>query len=111
MLHRHRKFIVKSVDSKEELAKKLTEYTWCGCNGFELGGYLFLNDSTGPDGAQEYGVFRGDKQIESITFGWCSYERALELINEVLAGDFDNEDYGVLPQIVPTEGHRCHLCI
>jgi len=26
----------------------------CTCNGFRLHGYMFLNDATCPDGAQEY---------------------------------------------------------
>ncbi len=57
MFHERRVWSVSPVASAEELAKKLTEMIWCCCNAFELGGYLWLNDSTCPDGAQEYAVY------------------------------------------------------
>jgi len=94
MLHKRRTWSISPVVSAEELANKLTQYTWCGCNAFLLADYLFVNDSTGPDGAQEYGVLRRDTnstfvQIESITFSWCNWDRALEYIQSALAGAFD----------------------
>jgi len=107
-----------AVASAEDLAEKLTEHTWTGCSAFELGGYLFLNDATCADGAQEYAVVKplpdgGFEQIESITFSWCNQDRALELIRKVLAGDFDQADYRrlVTPRLETSEKHeRCHLC-
>lgn len=102
MLHSKRIWGVYPVESTEELAAKLTQYTWTCCTAFELSGYLFANDATSGDGAQEYAVLKpyrvGDDltQIESITFSWCTELRALELIHRVLSGDFDSMSYGVV---------------
>ncbi len=120
MLHDQRIWCVQQAQSPEELAKWLTEHTMCCCCGFELGGYLFLNDSTSADGAQEYGVCRKtasagvpDVQIESITFGWCGYEQGLRYIREILAGRYDSSDFTrpVRPRLQsPTQHGRCHFC-
>lgn len=56
MMHKNRRWCVANVDSAEELADKLANYSWCCCCGFELDGILWLNDATGVDGAQEYAV-------------------------------------------------------
>ncbi len=102
MLHRKRSWVVYSVADAESLAEKLTQSTWTCCQAFELGGYIFANDATCPDGAQEYAVLRGRGepsglvQIESITFSWCRQERALELIRRVASGEFDGNQYGVV---------------
>jgi len=90
MLFDKRRRVVADVATPEELAKKLTEMTWCPCNGFRLGDYLFLNDSTSPDGAQEYAVIHEPSscQCESITFSWCSYNEALKYIQQTLRGEF-----------------------
>jgi hypothetical protein len=83
MIHKNRRFSVADAESAEKLAAQLTEYTWCSCNGFQLGELVFLNDSFSENGAQEYAViYRGD-QIESITFGWCTKEQALEFIRDL----------------------------
>jgi hypothetical protein len=91
MMHDRRSFSVTNVESAEELARTLTEHTWTLCSGFRLGRYLFLNDPTSEDGAQEYAVFREPagtskryRQVKSITFSWCSYEHALGYIRRVL---------------------------
>jgi hypothetical protein len=79
MMHSKRRWSVVRVSSAEDLARILTETTWCCCCGFELAGYLFLNDATSADGAQEYAVVKrgadGEawRQVESITFSWCEY--------------------------------------
>lgn len=44
MIHSKRRYVVVDVATVEALAEKLTEHTWCGCNGFRLEGYVFLND-------------------------------------------------------------------
>jgi hypothetical protein len=118
MLHRKRIWSIAPAESAESLAEQLTQCTWCGCNGFALGGYLFVNDATCADGAQEYGVLRkrDDRyvQIESITFSWMTAEKALDLIRRVLAGEFDDDRYGVVDarRIETAEEHgRCHLCM
>jgi len=118
MWHSKRIWSVMPAENAASLAEQLTQYTWCGCNGFELGGYLFVNDATSADGAQEYGVIRrrGDRyvQIESLTFSWMTTEKALALIRRVLAGEFDNECHAVVAASriqTPQEHGRCHLCM
>lgn len=110
-MHQHRSHQVVDVASVEELATKLTQFTWCGCNGFRLvrepplQPLLFLSDATSADGAQEYGVILeqanyglaegriidlkdpGASQVESITFSWMTEEKALETLREYVKGD------------------------
>ena len=93
MMHKNRVWCVAPVVTAEELAEKLTQYTWCCCNGFELDGYLWLNDATSPDGAQEYAVVRKPtaadphySQVESITASWCTNLQMLRYIREVQSG-------------------------
>ena len=100
MMHERRRFSVSPVKSAHDLARKLTAHTWTLCSGFRLSGYLFLNDATCEDGAQEYAVFREPhgsldlyRQVESITFSWCSYEEALGLIVRSVRGEFDGDSW------------------
>lgn len=90
MMHQSRRWGISPVESPEELAQKLTASTWTLCQGFSLAGYLFLNDSTGPDGAQEFAIVKPTNgsflQVESITFSWTTEAKALRLIKEALAG-------------------------
>ncbi len=116
-MHSRRPWSVTPAESAQWLAEQLTQYTWCGCNAFSLGGYLFLNDATSGDGAQEFGVLirQGDHyvQIESLTFSWMTTEKALDIIRRVLAGEFDNERYATVDASriqTPEEHGRCHLC-
>ena len=120
MMHKRRRWCVGTAESPEQLATNLTERTWTLCTGFELQGYLFLNDSTSENGAQEYGVVKlpekpGGKhfQVESITFGWCTYEKALGYIRKAIAGEMDGYDFvtEVHPQYDTVDKHgTCHLC-
>jgi hypothetical protein len=117
MLHRNRIWTIAPVADANTLAEQLTQITWCCCNGFRLGNYLFVNDATCPDGAQEYAVLkpRGDEyvQIESITFSWMNREQALDVIRRVLAGEFDHESYGRIESRriqTPAEHGRCGHC-
>lgn len=113
MFHSYRPWSVTDADTPATLAEKLTQYTWCGCNGFRLGDYLFLNDSTGPDGAQEFGVIHEPtmRQVESITFSWCSEEEALKYIQEVLNGEYKpyTEPLDLTIQ-TPDVHEECALC-
>jgi hypothetical protein len=91
MMHDRRRWTVAEVATVEELAEKLTEHTWCVCNGWKVHGHedvVFLNDATGGDGAQEYAVCRREGQswfqIESITFSWCDRGQALGYIRACL---------------------------
>jgi hypothetical protein len=105
MIHSKRRFLVDRVSSAEKLAQKLCSITWTLCTGFELDGLLILNDSFSEDGAQEYAVMRNGKQIESITFSWCSFESALEYIRGLLAGGGD--DYGSVSLRLDRSEHHC----
>jgi len=117
MMHKKRVWQVCPVESAEELARRLTELTWTGCTGWKLDNLLFLNDATCADGAQEYAVCLprdGDKyvQIESITFSWCNYDRALELIELSQQYARGEEPLPIEWPIQPdfNHGRRCHLC-
>lgn len=118
MLHQ-RRWALSERESAEELAEALTEHTWCGCAAFRLrdSAYLFLNDSFSADGAQEYAVLKPDGeefvQVESITFSWCTREKALEYIRRIVAGEFDNASHvlRVSARIERAERHLpCHNC-
>ena len=110
MLHKNRTFGEPCpATSAEDLAEKLTEHTWTTCSAWSLGDLLFLNDSTCEDGAQEYAVVRSGKQIESITFGWCSYYKALEIICELESGRLGAEYGAVTPKYHP-RGTNCGAC-
>ncbi|MEZ5065892.1 MAG: hypothetical protein R3B81_14255 [bacterium] len=113
MLHERRRFHVADVEGVYDLCEKLTQHTWTLCTGFRLRAegqtLLFLNDSTSEDGAQEYAVFAGDRQVESITFGWCTLERAEELVCQVLDGRV--VDMGSFElRLDESPDHVCHLC-
>jgi hypothetical protein len=118
MMHDSRTWCVGPIETAEELARKLTEMTWTLCTGFELQGYLFLNDSTSEDGAQEFGVVKrlpdgSYLQVESITFGWLDEVRALASIRRSLQGEFDDKEFAhaVTPRLqTPQEHGRCPLC-
>lgn len=122
MLHKNRIWCVSPKDTPEEVADLLTRTTWTLCTAFELSGYLFLNDSTSEDGAQEYAVVKRPtdpdgqfRQVESITFGWCDPTKALDYVRRILAGDFDASDFAavVSPRLETPDEHRaryCHAC-
>lgn len=119
MLHKNRSWVVTTVESDASLVQKLVQHTWTGCTAFELHGYLFANDSTCGDGAQEYAVLHtsvdGDSftEIESITFSWCSERRALDLIHQVCSGDFDGANFCRVEREriqTPKLHGYCYLC-
>lgn len=103
MMHPGRRWGLTEAPSAPWLAHQLAEHTWTACTGFRFGDVLFLNDSTSPDGAQEYAVFvpaarraRGLprwRQIESLTFSWMDEERALVQI-QYAAFDVQRRDVG-----------------
>ncbi|MEZ6128983.1 MAG: hypothetical protein R3C59_09890 [Planctomycetaceae bacterium] len=122
MLHNNRIWCVAEVASAEELAEKLTKSTWCCCQAFQIAGhprYLWLNDSTSEDGAQEFAVLCQNidtgvhLQIESVTFGWCDDDRALQYIQDTLNGHHDHNDWAfpVTPVLQSLQEHgRCCHC-
>lgn len=123
MFHHDRIWQVSEVASAEELARMLVDQTSTLCSGYFVAGhpdYLFLNDATHEDGAGEYGVIRGGldadvhRQLESITFSWCTYENALAYIREALAGDMDESEFArdVLIHLeTPHQHGRCRFCV
>ncbi len=123
MMHTNRVWCVHEVESAEELARKLTSSTWVLCNGaFVRGypGYVFLNDSTSEDALQEYAIVKGGldatshRQVESITFSWCSYDQALLHIQRALAGEDDEGSWAheiTSPRLqTPAQHGSCRLC-
>ncbi len=122
MMHSRRVWCVHEVESAEKLARQLTEQVWVLCNGVYVQGhpgYLFLNDATSEDGAAEYGVIKGGigashhRQIESVTFSWCTYESALKHIQRALRGEDDDNDFAYDIELhleTPEEHVRCHRC-
>jgi len=142
MFHKHRRHQVVDVTDLEELATKLTEHTWCTCNGFRLPfavyndepcALLLLNDSTSADGAQEYAVVIDDvvsdggisfsspdilylnvdasRQVESVTFGWMTPERALLWLKAAINGQGLCDDWPTPIHVERPEAHkRCPAC-
>lgn len=126
--HTRRTWCVGPVESAESLAEKLVNHSWTLCTGFRLGDYLFLNDSTGEDRAQEYAVVKdmgngAFLQVESITFSWMHHNlkygetavgKALEYIRATLAGKYDANPMYKRPSAIavetPQQHGRCHLC-
>lgn len=120
MLHRNRVWSVSEAESAESLAQMLTQQVWTGCSAFRLGTYLYANDATSADGAQEYGILRVFSkpewlvQVESITFSWCSIETALELIDKINSNQFDSQLVDRVRAIrfqSPAEHGSCYLCV
>jgi len=103
----------------EAFAELLTDYSWTSCSAWMRGNTVYLNDSTGPDGAFEVAVVEVDEinerslsgeQIESITFGWMDTERAAGYIREFDSGEYRNVmDAPITADLHPAEG-RCHSC-
>jgi hypothetical protein len=97
MWHNNRVFCLTPVSTADKLAAMLVHHTWCRCAGFQLEtapDTLFLNDSTSPDGAQEYAILRNLNgvwyQVDSITFGWIkSIAKASMYIRDAVAGVSD----------------------
>ena len=117
MLFNSRVHSIEHVEHTVDLAEKLTNYTWCRCQGFSLRGLLFLNDSSGPDGAQEYAVVIDNKdgtgkQIESITFSWCNTGKAIRYIEECISLAKGHEKpYGARHVPLNTDHNGpCHNC-
>ena len=122
MMHKRRRWGVGPVASAEELARKLTDSTWTLCTGFYVQGHeetLFLNDATHEDGAGEWAICRGGigsamyTQLESITFSWCDYSKALNFVRQAITGQMDNSEFAT-PMTLAVETldnhQRCHLC-
>lgn len=117
MVHKDRVFAVKEVDTLEELAELLSNYSWTLCTGFKYNGLLFLNDSFSEGGPQEYAVLKQTNpdtgeyvQIESLTVSWCTPEKIIEHIKQALNFKLSfGEPF--IPKLDFSQNHRCHLCV
>lgn len=99
------------------LAYLLTEHSWTLCQGWVLGPYAFVNDSTSPDGAQEWAIVRlsDGVQLESVTFGWMSREEAEAYLARVMDGELEEGDFtmGTVDRaqlVTPERAHDCAHC-
>jgi hypothetical protein len=129
--HTKRRWVIQPAESAAWLAEKLIGHSWCSCQGWSLGGYLFLNDQTSPDGAFEVAIVKppvaeGDPwhQVESVTFGWLRAdfkhsieEKARMCIELAVAGRFDPGQPGSIAWPIepcrvetPEQHGRCGHC-
>jgi len=102
-LHRKRRWVIQPAESAVWLPEQLIGHSLCSCQGWSLGGYLFLNDQTSADGAFEVAIVKRPAeegghwfQVESVTFGWMrgryklsAVEQAQRCIESAIAGRFD----------------------
>ncbi len=114
MIHEHRTYQVKDYSAPYELAQAIKMYSsWTGCTGFRYRGLLFLNDSTGADGLQEYAVVRESDMVavESYTMSWMSVERFKGLVEDLVQrlGELRGHKVEVTVQ-EPAKHGRCYLC-
>jgi hypothetical protein len=118
MLHKDRVWCLRALADASELVENLHRRCCTLCTGLRLGSYLFLNDATHEDGAQEFGVVKdlgGGQylQLESWTVSWMTADRLREEVIDCLAGKLDELGLGgpVTPTIqTPQEHGRCQLC-
>jgi hypothetical protein len=114
MMHLTRKWHVGEETHPATPAVKLTEHIWTTCTGFRCNGYLWLNDATSENGAQEYAVVleSDGRQVESVSASWCTADRLLEIIRGIEAGE--HEAFGTWrldrEQLLPL-GRKCGRCI
>lgn len=109
MMHRRRRWCMpserKAIPAAVEL---LIEHTWTLCTAFLVGETLTLpNDSTSPDGAQEYAVVRDGRQIESLTVSWMKPERLLAVLQKL---DTEGGTGGVVTIATHAPGDHCGHC-
>lgn len=120
MFHSDRQWQLGMVESVDELVEKLVDYSWTVCTGFVLGDTVWLNDSTGADGAQEYAPLKRQvdgsyRQAESYTVGWCdnpeSRGRLARFASELVAADPADVEYFFKWQgDIPVHGGGYHSC-
>lgn len=101
MLHDDRQWQINEVQgSAADLWAELSRLTWTTCTGFKFGDtLLFLNDSTGPDGAQEYAVCEiledgTVRQVESYTISWMDEEKFISSLEQTIdSGGFPGRPF------------------
>jgi hypothetical protein len=115
MIHTDRAFGITEVSDVKTLANQLFHYTWTGCTGYQLGEYLFLNDSFSEDGKQEFAVLKIDDgeliQIETITISCTKLtERLLELALTIAMDSHLNMGAYNELKLEDISEHQCDIC-
>ena len=116
MLHRNRRFVLANVAQAADLLQKFKGpvTTWTLCTGWRYQGWLWLNDSTSENAAQEYAVVREADMVqwESITVSWASPDFLRKFIGDLDRGEVEGPFYGQITNRIETpEQHgRCELC-
>ena len=87
MMYKQRPHKVCPIADLATLVDKLANHTWTTCSAFSWRSLTLLNDSTGPDGAQEYAVIRDGKQIESLTVSWMKPAELAALLEQYDRGE------------------------
>lgn len=123
MVHKGRTFCIVGKHTPNSFAEEIKSVsTWTLCTGFQVGAYLWVNDSFTEDSAQEYAVIKMEKdergkdgvgevigrQVESVTVSWCTIQRLEEIVREIEAGG----EVDMHEQKIKCEGgkHHCELC-
>lgn len=112
MIHAGRIYRLTTIADARALVDSLVDRSWTLCSAFALGDLIFANDAFSEDGAQEYAVVRGDRQIESITFSWVEdRDRMHDYITSLLAGA-PGVDMGLASVRTkhPEGSNSCPLC-
>ena len=136
-LHK-RKWCVEDVPDAETMAHELKRHASLTlCTGFRLHGYLFLNDATHEDGAQDDGTslmrctLRAQRvfvvpsavlkeatfvQIESLTVSWMSFNDLRATIQAIVTGADDDQALATFVSVTPdqiqtpAQHGRCGYC-
>lgn len=111
MLHARRAFQIHEFTDMREVARKLVETTWTLCSGFKCDGLILVNDSTSENGAQEYAVFHGEQQIESLTVSWMeSADQLYEILEKLSKDPKSGVRMGKHKLLTHPDGESCRYC-
>jgi hypothetical protein len=112
MMHSTRAHSIRDVSTADELADLLADHAWTTCTGFRLGGWLWLNDSTSENGAQEFAVVHEGEgmQHDSWTCSWMTRDRCEELILATVANPSPEWHFGRVQVNLAGPAHRCGAC-
>lgn len=93
MMYQSRKWRIRQMDNSLDLALLLKQRPWPVDTGFQLGEYLFLNDSLSPFGCQLYSVVHmgkaGPLEVDLIELHWLDLDDLVSLIEAIIDGEFD----------------------
>ncbi len=119
MMHKDRQWGVATMLDNDEIAEKLSEYSYTRCTAFKTAaGIVWANDSTNENAIQEYGVLQRDegtgewRQLESITTSWCSTETLRTFLDSADAGEFKDDNWGTVADSQFKDDHQsCPHCM